>query len=294
MNEPELIHLFAGIHKSTPYQSDAEEFCGMLYSVDSFSEREDFFAGTSAEIIGWNMAAGACSDLLSCGVKPEFLLQSWVIDGARSAEYYAGIASGVEAVLEYYGARCLGGDIGKSDSWSWTAVVGAHAPVSPVRRTASSREPFDLYVSGALGGVNLAVWRGGGLPRLELRSPVPDYALFGTDTSGGFFDALENFRRVNPGLSVMLDEIPLSAAAEDLPFPREFLLIGGAGEYELLYAVPRGMKAEGIMIGRGDFSGNGVRFSGGGEMKNPPPDYRNLSEKDWIPATEQYYFEVFK
>lgn len=294
MNESDIIRDFARIHNLTPYLADAEAFGGTLYSVDSFSESEDFFAGTRPEVIGWNMAVGACGDLLACGARPEFLLQAWGVDEAYSMDYYAKIASGVEKAIGYYGAKCIGGDVGKSVPWSWTATVCAPAPERPVRRVASNREPFDLYVSGGLGDVNFAVWHGGELPRLELRAPAPEYALFGTDTSGGFFDALENFRRVNPGLSLNLGRIPLADGIGGLPFPDEFLLIGGAGEYELVYAVPHGMKADGILIGRGDFSGSGIRFPSGGEMKNPPPDYRNLAEEDWLPATEQYYWEVFK
>ena len=130
------------------------------------------------------------------------------------------------------------------------------------------------------------------MPEIELRSPVPANAIFATDSSGGFVDALENFRRVNPDLTLYLEDIPLAPLPE-LPFPEEFLLIGGVGEYELIYALPRGEKAPGKLIGHGDFSNKGIRFPKGKPMTAPPPDYREIDPGKWVEATEKYYREFF-
>lgn len=293
MKEHEMIRNIAGIHGSTPFSADAEQFGNMLYSMDSFSKTEDFFEFTPPEIIGRNMAAAACSDLLASGIKPDFLIQAWNMDSAETEEYYLEISRGIESVLQYYGAICIGGDMGCSSPWNWTATVGGNLKSAPVRRKASQKIPFDLYLSGSLGDANLAAFFRKEMPLIELRNPVPQNSLFATDTSGGFCDALENFRRVNPELSVELENIPC-AIQEPLPFPEEFLLIGGVGEYELLYAVPAGFPAEGIRIGTGDFSGKGIHFKHGGTMHSPPPDYRNIPPEQWFAATEEYYREVFR
>jgi thiamine monophosphate kinase len=292
MNEEKMIGLFARIHNLVPFGADAERFGEMIFSMDSFSENEDFFENTPPEIIGNNMAAAACSDLLASGAVPQFLLQTWNIDEAKPEHFYTQIAAAIENVLHHYGAVCIGGDLGTSSPWNWTATVGAQK-TAPVRRIAARQTAFDLYLSGTVGDANLAVATGKPMPGFELREAVPANSLFATDTSGGFLDALENFRRVNKDISIELGDIPLPETG-DLPFPPELLLIGGVGEYELLYAVPAGEKAPGIHIGSGDFSGKGITFARGGKMLAPPPDYRNIPQAKWFDETYRYYVETFE
>ena len=299
MRENEYIGMFSGVHGTAPFAADAERFGDRIVSMDSFSETEDFFTHTPPEIIGHDLAAGACSDLLASGVRPEFLVQSWNIDDSKPMEYYRKIASGIENVLRHYGAKCLGGDLGSARPWQWTAAVSAECK-RPVTRAASSREPFDLYVSGPMGRGNLAVFRGAAMPEIPLRDPVPRGALFATDTSGGFFDALENFRRVNESMKLFF-EAEKVLAPEILhcgdPDPMLFL-IGGVGEYELVYAMPRGMTVSGVKVGEGEFmSGKDNSFHWSfdglnGIMKSPPPDYRNLPPEQWIQATLDYLKEM--
>ncbi|MBO7520734.1 MAG: hypothetical protein J6T16_00655 [Opitutales bacterium] len=294
MNEQDFIKMFAKIHRLRPYEADAERFGGMLLSVDSFSKKEDFFENTPAKRIGKNMAAAACADLLACGASPQFLLQAWGIDEAEDAKFYGEIAEGVEEVLAHYKAKCIGGDIGSSSPWTWTATVGARSDFEPVGRIARSREPFKLYATGAFGGANLAYFLGEPMPEFEPRRPVPQNALFATDTSGGFFDAIENFRRVNPGISIKFGDIPMPSLPADFALPKELLLIGGVGEYEIVYALPRGCKSSDICIASGDFSGGEIEFKNGGIMRESPPDYRGIAPQERFSKTMQYYAEVFK
>ena len=293
MKECDMIRRLAGIHGSTPFTADAELFGDMLFSMDGFSRDEDLFAHTPPERIGHDMAAAACADLLACGVKPGFLLQTWDVDETEPPGFYERAASGVEEVLRHYGAKCIGGDTGRAVPWRWTAVVGARIETPPVRRAAARKTAFDLYLSGPVGDANLAAFAESAMPEIELRDPVPPEAIFATDTSGGFMDALENFRRVNPELTLGIDAVPV-AAHPPLPFPEEFLLIGGAGEYELVFALPAGTPCPGaVRIGSGDFSGRGIRFAGGGIMRSAPPDYRDIPPENRLAETEKYYREVF-
>lgn len=289
-----MIRTFSAIHGSTPFFADCEVFGDMLFTMDSFSQSEDFFSTTPPERIGHNMAAAVLSDLLACGITGEFLINTWNVDDSLPSSFYAGCARGIEEVLKHYGVRCIGGDLGASKPWSWTAAAGGKLTIpAPVRRIASQKIPFDLYVSGPLGDANFAVFSQLPMPEIELRSPVPREALFATDTSGGFLDALENFRRVDPELTLYLENIPI-AEVPDLPFPKEFLLIGGVGEYELLFAMPQGIvPGQGIRIGSGDFSGRGIIFPGGKRMNSAPPDYRDIPPEKYLEATENCYKELF-
>ena len=304
MREGDLIESLVRIHGNHPYLADAEiipQGVGYeLVSVDSFSEQEDFLTGLSPRQIGRQMAYAACADILACGAKPKFLLQAWNYDDHHPLDYYEGIARGVQEVLEYYGASCIGGDIGSASEWSWTATIIGYAE-RPVMRRASARLPFDLYATGFFGEANAAVFCGKPLPPAQLRSHVPPEALFATDSSGGFIDALENFRRVNSGLELEVDVASLLSPNVTRILPPKadsgWTLVGGVGEYELLFAVPCGTTvANALKIGEGRFvdsNENTIRLhlpdGRHGILRNPPPDYRAIPQKEWLHATATYW-----
>ena len=308
MQEHELIETFANVFGNTPYLADAEilpvQEGFALFSVDSFSEREDFFQNLTPRQIGHQMAYAACADILACGAIPECLLQSWSCDSEHGLDFYKGVSEGINEVLIHYGAKCIGGDIGTAQEWIWTATITAHVG-KPITRVASQRIDFDLYSSGPLGEANAAVFCGQNLPIFPMRQPVPQNAIFATDTSGGLLDALENFRRVNHGLQLDLDvKAVLSPAVQRLlPSGAQagWTLVGGIGEYELLFAIPVGTACHnGLKIGSGHFSDesskNQIRlFLDGkcGTMKETPPDYRDVPKENWLSVTAKYWASLF-
>ena len=303
MQEQKLIEVFSRVHGTRPFGADAEvvpfDGTNLLVSTDSFSEREDFLSGLEPEAMGRVMAYGAIADILACGVKPDFLIQAWNIDDSHDERFYERVAQGVQHVVSHYGAKVVGGDIGTAKEWCWTATVFASSK-TPVRRVASHRIDFDLYATGPLGAANAAVFLGRKIPEPKLRSPVPSSAIFATDTSGGLFDALENFRRVNPGVWLELDaERAVSPEiARSLPpdVEKGWALVGGVGEYELLFAVPTGMTvADAVKIGCGGFAAQGecdfrIMYGGKiGHMSTPPPDYRSIPRENWLTKTASYW-----
>ena len=303
MKEADLIEALAKIHETRPFEADAEiiPFRGtnLLVSTDSFSEREDFLGGLEPEAMGRTMAYGAIADILACGAKPEFLVQAWNVDDWHDAKFYERVAQGIQQIVSHYGAKILGGDIGVAKEWCWTVTAFASCAL-PVRRVASRRLDFDLYSTGPLGAANAAVSLGLPISEPALRTPVPDIALFATDTSGGLFDALENFRRANPGMRLKVDEncAVSPEVARKIPNGVEpgWALVGGVGEYELVFAVSRGADVKGALkIGTGGFDsgheGEIVIVSGGksGRMSSPPPDYRAIAPENWLKATAAYW-----
>ena len=307
-SEQSLIETLSRIHGTRPFGADAEvvpfEGTNLLVSTDSFSEREDFLSGLEPEAMGRVMAYGAIADILACGVKPDFLIQAWNIDDSHDERFYERVAQGVQHVVSHYGAKVVGGDIGSAKEWCWTATVFASSK-TPVRRIASRRVDFDLYATGFLGAANVAAFLGRKIPEPKLRSPVPSSAIFATDTSGGLFDALENFRRVNPGVWLELDaERAVSPEiARSLPpgVERGWSLVGGVGEYELLFAVPTGMTvADAVKIGCGGFAAQGecdfrIMYGGKiGHMSTPPPDYRAIPRENWLAETASYWTSLWR
>ncbi len=303
MHEQKLIDILSEVHGTRPFETDAEivPFGGtnLLVSTDSFSEREDFLDGLEPEAMGREIAYGAIADILACGAKPEFIVQAWNFDKLHDATFYRRVAHGIQLVVAHYGAKVIGGDIGVSKEWCWTATVFSSC-ASPVRRVAAKRVDFDLYATGPLGSANAAVFLSHPIPVPTLRTPVPGNALFATDTSGGLFDALENFRRANPDmwLAVDADRAVAPEVVHDLLKGVEpgWALVGGVGEYELVFAVQRGAHVDGALkIGHGGFgSGREGELTierGGrtGRMTSPPPDYRATAPSEWLKATAMYW-----
>ena len=307
MQEQKLIEIFSRIHGTRPFGADAEvmpfEGTYLLVSTDSFSEREDFLSGLEPKTMGRVMAYGAIADILACGAKPDFLVQSWSIDKLHDERFYERVAQGVQQVVSHYGAKVVGGDIGLAKEWCWTATVFASCK-TPVRRVASQRVDFDLYATGPFGAANAAAFLGRSVPEPALRDPVPGNALFATDTSGGLFDALENFRRVNPGVWLELDaERAVSPEiARSLPpgVEKGWALVGGVGEYELVFSVPVGTSvADAVKIGRGGFAAQAacdfrIMYGGKiGHMSTPPPDYRAIPRENWLAETASYWTSLW-
>ncbi len=301
MKEADVIAALSRIHGTRAYEADAEivPFAGtnLLLSTDSFSEREDFLSNLGPEAMGRVMAYGSVSDILACGAKPEGLVQAWNLDEAHDESFYSRVARGVQDVVEHYGAKVVGGDMGTAREWCWTGTAFASSD-APVRRIASRRIDFDLYATGAFGAANAAVFLGKQIPVPQFRPPVSREALFATDSSGGFIDALENFRRVNPGmwLEVDGDNAIADEVKSGLPEGVEsgWALVGGVGEYELLFGVPFGMDVPGCLkIGHGGFASEGefrLLFRGRtGILHEPPLDYRAITTGEWLNATAAYW-----
>ncbi len=308
MQEQKLIEIFSRIYGTRPFGADAEvvpfEGTNLLVSTDSFSEREDFLSGLEPEAMGRVMAYGAIADIIACGAKPDFLVQAWNIDDSHDERFYERVAQGIQQVVSHYGAKVVGGDVGTAKEWCWIATVFASCK-TPVRRVASRRVDFDLYATGPLGAANAAVFLGRKIPEPKLRSPVPSSAIFATDTSGGLFDALENFRRVNPCVWLELDaERAVSQeVARSLPpgVEKGWALVGGVGEYELVFAVPAGTPvADAVKIGRGGFAAQGecdFRIMYGGKivrMSTPPPDYRAIPRGNWLAETASFWTSLWR
>ena len=309
MREIDLIEMLAVVHGSTPFTADAEILPNpnggfTAVSMDSFSEQEDFLTGLSPVQMGRQMSVGAVSDLLACGVQPQFLVQNWSYDPDHSLEFYRQVAAGIQQVLEHYGAKCVGGDVGTADHWQWTATVIGNA-AAPIARKASRRVPFNLYATGPMGEANAAVFIHQPLPPVAFHLPVPSNALFATDTSGGFLDALQNFNRANQGLllDVYCDKALSPRVREWLPASAEpgWALVGGVGEYELVFALSKDepMPPQVLKIGEGffvDSADNVIKIhtaDGHCGILRPLPDYRDIPPDQWLSATATCWQSMF-
>ena len=158
------------------FESDAEIISlngtpNGLFTTDEFSA-EDLFRENDPYLLGWNIAAGAISDILACGGVPLYYAHALTVDPRWDAAYLRGLGTGVRDVLKATGARFIGGDCGRSEVWRCTVSVIGWCEGAPVRRRGARPGDLDLFVRG-----DWSRESGGGAPPLW----EPAFAKIETD-----------------------------------------------------------------------------------------------------------------
>jgi thiamine-monophosphate kinase len=240
------------------FESDAEIISlngapNCLFTTDEFSA-EDLFRESDPYLLGWNIAAGAISDILACGGVPLYYAHALTVDPRWDAAFLRELGTGVRDVLKATGARFIGGDCGRSEIWRCTVSVIGWCEGTPVRRRGA--RPGDLiYLSGEIGAGNLeaALRLYGGRSsqiseptrtqfpvRLRESALMREFASCCIDTSDG----------VCAALNALADLNACGYAAANLPYlapglgfcrraslPGTLLFLGECGEYELLFTI---------------------------------------------------------
>lgn len=257
MNELQIIRRIAqgmhGVHAAPNCVFDADaEFVTIGEQVwgltlDSFSPEEDLFTMEAPARLGANLATATLSDLLAAGVAPAVYLHALSLPYDVAPDFVDGLTEGVRRVLAEAGCAFHGGDLGTAETWRYTGfAMGPVASARPLTRVLPA-VCQTLWTTGTLGDANLAALTGTPTPAFELRLPeallIRSHATGCIDTSGGFLDAVWTLHERNPGLRFEIDvaAVPLaSGLLQALPpdVPSVAALLGGAGEYELLFATP--------------------------------------------------------
>ncbi|MFO7820567.1 MAG: AIR synthase related protein [Lentisphaeria bacterium] len=263
MTEYELIQKLAGTftrskrQKNTLFECDAEiiEIGGRLWgmSLDEFSPVEDLFTAEDPTVLGANLAVATISDLLAAGASPEFFMHGICLPVGSGDGFVEGLATGIQRVLAEAGCSLCGGDLGTAETWRYCGfAMGPVQATHPVTRCLPCK-PQSLWVTGKVGDANLAAYTESSTPVFELRlseaALVSRYATGCIDTSGGLLDALWLLQKQNAGLRFELDleAVPYAEGTEAVTdhsgIPRETVLVGGAGEYELVFTVSDNLTA---------------------------------------------------
>lgn len=261
MKEYDLIkHMVKGFKKSPyqhnkPFECDAElvNIDGKIWamSIDDFSPDEDFFTSEDPSLLGSNLVTATLSDLFAAGAEPRFFLQNVSLPKSATESFTTGLMDGVRTTLEQADCALCGGDFGTAKTWRYSGfALGPVKSEKPLTRCIPEKE-HTLWVTGTLGDANLAAFQDNATPRFELRlkeaEVIRKYATACIDTSGGLMDAvwLIHEQSENMRLNIDIRKVPFSngiiAASIYADFPPEAALIGGAGEYELLFTVPAGI-----------------------------------------------------
>ncbi len=263
--EEKLIALINGVMPQAPLRKsksgevdaelillDGREY---LFSIDDFSS-EDRFSENDPFGLGWNIACGAISDIIAAAGKPLVYAHSMVVPKAWDEEFIRQFSLGISAVLKAYSVSFIGGDLGVSDNWRYTAsVIGA--PLGRIVNRKGCKAGDVIYLTGEVGAGNLAAMQSlfagnanltellkGDQIRFPTHEKLPEliskYATCAIDTSDGVFAALQNISKLNE-VGFKLTELPYLSkavqAAALLLLPTILLFLGECGEYEILFTV---------------------------------------------------------
>jgi len=310
MNEVTIIKtMLAKFERShaqlnAPFTADAElvnwgECClgGSILgiSMDEFSA-EDGFGAATPERIGHNVAVATLSDLYASGVTPQFFLQSVTLPENNAEAFASGLAQGVAEVLRTSNCFLLGGDAGQAVDWRYVGVaLGTARKGRPLTRQLPCAGNYDLWATGYFGDANAAVLAGLPAPAFELRNMqatvIRDRAAAAIDSSDGFMLSLWQLSQLNPtfqfkvDLEAVLMDDATTKIANFKGFNAQAFLWGGAGEYELIFALP-----EGVTLGLPDTTrighieaGSGLHLRTGSHVKEvtqAPPCPRQFAQRN--------------
>lgn len=265
ITEREIIELINEVipsdknRETACFESDAERlvFDGtkILISTDEFS-REDKLSESDPYALGWNIAAGAVSDILATGGIPLYYSHALTVSHSWDRNYIRQLSKGIADVLNEYQMTFAGGDLGMDTHFRCTATVLGKPSLRNISRK-GSKSGDRIYLSGKVGAGNfnaalsmfgeekkLAPLVAKAASRFHLRSKesllVQRYATSCIDTSDGVFNALTTLSDLNH-TGYIVDSIPYIRkgifAAKLLSLPHELLFLGECGEYELLMTV---------------------------------------------------------
>ena len=241
------------------FESDAEVILlagkQFLFTIDEFSS-EDMFRDNDPYSLGWNVAAGGISDISACAGIPLFYGHAMVVSTAWDKYFIKRFTQGVADVLKKTDTVFIGGDFGKAENWRYTAAIIGKAGNRPLNRKGAAIGD-GIYLSGKIGLGNLEaafkfyshdkrfklvpnIFRSRFHLRVKESAFISNYAACSIDTSDGVFNALNTLAEIN-NVGYEIRDLPYidigSLGASAISLQKELLLIGEAGEYELLFTI---------------------------------------------------------
>lgn len=246
-------------HQNKFHESDAEIIRmgneRIAFSTDGFSA-EDLFRDDDPYSLGWNLAVATISDILASGGEPEFFAHSVVAKKPGWDHHYLQqMARGTGDILNLWGSAFIGGDLGTSSQWHYTGICFGSVKKNLSRKGAVCGDP--IYMTGKIGAGNLEAaltlysdhrslrnslknFKTYFQPRMAEARIIREHAACCIDTSDGLLNALNTIAEINhvgfeiTGLPYLKEGLDMCRVVDQ---PKELLMMGECGEYELLFAI---------------------------------------------------------
>ncbi len=260
LGERKLVEILLGLfnHGEDVGLGDDAAFLPMddhylLLTTDVVNQRTHIPEGATPEQVGWYVVAVNFSDIAAMGGQPTGFMAALSLPRTLDLEYLEGLASGMKACVEEYGALVLGGDTKEGPEVSLCGVALGRTRGKRVLRRTGCRPGDLLAVTGTLGRAGWALRElGTSGPSVKvldvLLKPLPRVAegliLAGNpavtacmDISDGLASSLAQLSALNDvSFRVDGDKVPVAASAKgmDRESTQEAVLYEG-GDFELLF-----------------------------------------------------------
>ncbi len=227
----------------------------LLFTVDEYSA-EDQFRDNDPYILGWNLTVATLSDIFACGGIPKYFAHCVNMPHIGwDNEYIKLFSKGIADVLNEIQTSFIGGDFGTAKEWHYTGIAIGEADV-PVTRIGA--KPGDVIImTGKIGLGNfeaalniysqkpvyknlLKGYKNKLAIRFEESKLIREYATSCIDSSDGVLNSLITLAEINKTGFKLTDTPYITgglAACKLLSKPKEFLLLGECGEYELVFTI---------------------------------------------------------
>ena len=240
----------------------------LVVTTDALVSGLHFLPDEAPETIGWRALAVNVSDLAAKGATPQCYLMALSLPEAPDRDWMIRFASGLKDAQDHYGLALIGGDTDKRPGVALSITITAmgHVPEGKMVQRATAKVGDRIFVSGTLGdaGLGLILRRKPDAKRfasldkdqrlflmerflrptarIELSALLLEHASAAMDLSDGLVKDLGRLCKASgQGAEVMLDQLPVSGAAErvfaEQPDLREIAANGG-DDYEILAVIP--------------------------------------------------------
>jgi thiamine-monophosphate kinase len=236
----------------------------LVLTKDAMVAGVHFLEGDPPGQIAQKLVRVNLSDLAAMGAAPLGYLLALARPKEIADEWLAEFCAGLAADNAAFGIALLGGDTVSTPgplTLSLTAI--GEVPKGAALLRSGTKPGDDVWVSGTLGdaALGLKVLRGElevpedarahlieryrlPRPRLALGEALRGIASAAIDISDGLVADLGHILEASAvGAELRADQLPLSAAARDVPGARDSALAGG-DDYELLFTAPDERRAE--------------------------------------------------
>ncbi|NCC51029.1 MAG: hypothetical protein EOM20_07405 [Spartobacteria bacterium] len=258
MNEYETIKHMSELFSQSPDQLNTVFSCDAELirigeaiwglTIDEFTPEEDLFTMDDPCQLGANLATATLSDLLASGIEPRFYMHTVSLPTDIDPAFVTEFSNGIHHILEKACCMLIGGDFSTAPTWRYCGfAMGPSETTQPLSRIMPA-SPQTLWVTGDLGDLNSSAFVGATTPCIELRTIearlIHQHASACIDTSSGFMDAIWLLHHLNPTMKIEINTkaLPLAPSvretAQQTGVIPEAALVGGAGEYELLFTTP--------------------------------------------------------
>jgi thiamine-monophosphate kinase len=230
----------------------------LAVTTDMLVSGRHFFADADPEALGHKALAVNLSDLAAMGARPRWALLAGALPEADEG-WLAAFSRGLYALAERYEVDLVGGDTTRGPRNLTLTLIG-EVPTGRALLRSAAQAGDDVWVSGELGGANLALahWRGEVAlspeelsacearldrpePRVALGLALRGLAHAAIDVSDGLVGDLGHILERSGGAAVIdVAALPRGAALERLlPGSHRGLalrsMLGGGDDYELCF-----------------------------------------------------------